>query len=87
MMGLLASLWVNPHVVSDSGLRVRYGAGLDFTIAWRDIAAVRTRMRSLHKNRTVVYEETDAGRVLSIGVSSLTNLIVDPQTPAASPRG
>jgi hypothetical protein len=76
MVGLLASYWVNPHVVADSGLRIRYAAGIDFTIAWQDIAAVRTRIRSLHKNRTVVYEETDAGRVLSVGVSNQTNLDV-----------
>jgi hypothetical protein len=76
MTGLLASLHVNPHEVSDAGLRVRYGTGLDFIIAWRDIAAIRTRMRSMHTNRTVVYEETEAGGVLNVGVASQTNLDV-----------
>ncbi|GIH04712.1 hypothetical protein Rhe02_27790 [Rhizocola hellebori] len=76
MIGLLASLRVNPHEVSDSGLRIRYGTGLDFTIAWQDIAAIRPRIRALHSNRTVVHEETEAGLVLSVGVASQTNLDV-----------
>lgn len=81
MIGLLASLRVNPHAVSDSGLRVRYGTGLDVTIGWQDIRSIRTRMRSLHKNKTVVYEHTDAGQVLCIGVSSQTNLDVVLRAP------
>ncbi|HCT76506.1 MAG TPA: hypothetical protein DGT23_07940 [Micromonosporaceae bacterium] len=71
MIGLTASLIVYPHVLSDSGLRVRYGAGIDFTIPWDAIETIRTRIRSLPKSRTIQYDENGA---LVIAVSSQTNI-------------
>lgn len=73
MVGLTASLIVYPHVLNDSGLRIRYGVGIDFTIPWDAMETIRTRIRSLPKSRTIQYDENG---VLAIAVSSQTNMDV-----------
>ncbi len=72
MVGYLAALRIHPHVVGASGLQVRNGTSVDFTIPWESVSAIQTRMRSLEKNRTVVAE----GDVLHIAVSGQTNVDV-----------
>lgn len=81
MIGLLASLRVHPHVVGDSGMRVRYGTTVDITIPWEAIAAIRLQRRNLAKSRTVQLDRTDSAIVLNIGVSSHTNIDVDLRRP------
>lgn len=72
MVGYLAALRIHPHVIGDSGLRVRNGTSIDFTVPWESVSAIQTRMRSLEKNRTVVAE----GEILNIAVSGQTNVDV-----------
>jgi Bacterial PH domain len=74
MIGLLAAMRVHPHVASDAGLRIRYGFGVDASIPWDAIAAVRTRGRSVERIRTVQCEQTAAGLVVSIAVNKQTNV-------------
>jgi hypothetical protein len=81
MIGLLASLRVHPHVVGASGLLVRYSSTIDFPIPWDNVVAIHTKTRSLEKQRTAQVEETDSGRLLSIAISSQTNIEIQLREP------
>ena len=74
MIGLLAAMRVHPHVATDDGLRIRYGFGVDVSIPWDAIAAVRTKGRSVERIRTVQCEQTDSGFVVSVAVNKQTNV-------------
>jgi len=84
MVGLLASIRVHPHVVSDSGLRVRYGFSVDFTIPWDAIATIQTRGRDL-PGRTAQIDRSGAGVVLQIGILKQTNVDVTLHHPTTVP--
>ncbi|MGV9765630.1 PH domain-containing protein [Micromonospora tulbaghiae] len=71
MIGLLASLRIHPHVVDDTGLRVRNGVSVDVTIPWNAVARVAVRHRSLPSSRAVQYDADDPA-VLNLGVGSQT---------------
>jgi hypothetical protein len=81
MLGLLASIKVHPHLVTGTGLRVRYGASVDFTIPWEAIASAGSRIRSLQGNRTVRFE----GSTVRIGVGSQTNIDIVLREPLVLP--
>lgn len=74
MVGLLASFYVHPHVVSNAGLRVRNSVLVDIPIPWDAVEAVRPHRRTLAKARTVQFEEEAAGGVVHVSVSSMTNV-------------
>lgn len=74
MIGMLASYRVAPHVVGDSGFRLRHGGGIDVTIPWDAIASIRTASRALPKSRAVQYEESAAGGILNIVILKQTNV-------------
>lgn len=76
MIGLLASLWVHPHTVGESGLRLRYGPTVDLVVPWEDIATVRTRLRPREGVRSIQVDGIGAERVLHMAVSSQTNVDV-----------
>jgi hypothetical protein len=65
---------VHPHVVTDVGIRVRYGFSVDVTVPWSAIATVRSKGRMLEKGRTVQCEQTPAGQVASIAVAKQTTV-------------
>jgi hypothetical protein len=81
MIGLLASMYVNPHAVGDAGLRVRYGLSVDFTVPWTAIASIRPNSRPLQSSRTVQFEQTSAGLVLSVAVGSQTAVDITLHNP------
>lgn len=85
MVGLLASLRVHPHVLSDSGLRIRYGTSIDIAVPWEDVAEIRVRRRDLPSSRSVQIEQAPSGAVLQIGVSSQTNVDAALREPRAVP--
>jgi len=89
MLGLLASMRVHPHVVGDSGLRVRHGAAVDFTIPWDAIETIGTRHRSVPSKRAIQVERTESGQILSVVILSQTNVEVTLRQPTtvALPRG
>ncbi|HYN95503.1 MAG TPA: hypothetical protein VES42_16775 [Pilimelia sp.] len=76
MVGLLAMLRVNPHVVGPAGLRVRNGASIDLVLPWDAVTAVRKRYRALPSNKSVQFEGEGAGRVLVLGLGGQTSVDV-----------
>lgn len=70
IIGLLAAMKVHPHLVTASGLRVRYAASIDFTLPWEAIARAGTRIRSVEGIRTMRFD----GDAVSIAISSQTNV-------------
>jgi hypothetical protein len=81
MLGILASVYVHPHVVDDTGLRVRSGLSVDIPIPWGDVATVRARTRSLSRSRTVQIDD----HVLSVVALSQTNVDVVLRGPTTLP--
>lgn len=75
MVGLLASLNVHPHLMSDTALRVRSGAAIDITIPWDAVASIAVQRRDLPSSiRTLQPRETKSGTDLQVGVSGQVNL-------------
>jgi hypothetical protein len=85
MLGVLASFKVYPHVVTDSGLRVRHGAGTDFTVDWDAIAAVQPRERSRDKSRALQLDRSEEGTILNVVIASRTNVDVTLRRPLVVP--
>ncbi|MFC8300224.1 hypothetical protein [Micromonospora orduensis] len=76
MVGLYASMTIHPHVVGDTGLRVRLSSGIDIRVPWRDIEALRKRYRSLPSSRSVQVEREKDRQVLHLAVGSQTSIDV-----------
>lgn len=85
MLGFLASLKTYPHVVGDSGLRIRHGTAVDITVPWDAIASIGVRHRDLPSSRTVQLSRIDSGTVLHVGISSQTNVDVALRHPVTVP--
>ncbi|TNH26462.1 hypothetical protein FHG89_20920 [Micromonospora orduensis] len=76
MVGLFASMTIHPHVVGDTGLRVRLNSGIDIWIPWTEIEALRKRYRSLPSSRSVQVEQEGDRQVLHLAVGSQTSIDV-----------
>jgi hypothetical protein len=89
MLGLLASLHVYPHLVTDDGLRVRYGAHLDVHVPWAAVRSVSAHRRDLPSQRSVQVVETTGGAVLHAVVASQTSVdvVLDEPLTVDLPRG
>lgn len=74
MFGLLASLKVHPHLISDAGLRIRYSTNVNILIPWEDVADLHNHRRDLERSKTVQIESTDSGAVMNVGVMKHTNI-------------
>ena len=88
MFGYAASLNVYPHLVGDSGVRVRNGTGTDFTVPWDAIASVGVRERSRDRSRAVQvdHDETgDKGDAVHVVMSSRTNVELRLRRPLVVP--
>jgi hypothetical protein len=85
MLGLTASFSVRPHLVGDSGLRVRNGAGTDITVPWEAVAAVAARQRNRGGSRAVQLDRDEKSTVLNVVVGSQTNVDVTLRRPLAVP--
>jgi hypothetical protein len=81
MIGLFASLKINPHVVGAAGLRVRSGTSLDLTVPWTDVEAVRKAYRSLPSSKGVQIEQEGDRTVLNIGAGSQTSIDLTLRAP------
>ena len=62
MLGLAASYSVHPHVVTESGLRIRQGHGIDITVPWEAVATVGVRERSRDTSKSLQVDRDRAGR-------------------------
>ena len=76
MVGLLAAIRIHPHLVGESGLRIRYGFDLDVVLPWDAVEAVRTNRRSYASGRKVQLEPPEAPTTLNAPISSTTNVEV-----------
>jgi hypothetical protein len=75
MVGLLASLWVHPHLLTPTGLRVRNGAGHDVRVPWTAVTGVTTRRRDLPSSMWALQPaDTPEGTVLQVAVSGQVNV-------------
>jgi hypothetical protein len=74
MIGLLASMYVHPHVVDPAGVRIRSGLSVDLHIPADAIEEVRPYRKTLEKSRTMQYEVNEHDAVAYIAVSSQTNI-------------
>ena len=89
MFGFMASFKVHPHLVGESGLRVRHGAGTDITVPWAAIATISVRERSRDKSRAVQLDRDKKGTVLNVVIGSRTNVNLTLRHPlvVALPKG
>lgn len=85
MLGLAASYKVYPHVVSESGLRVRNGHTTDIVIPWDAVATVGTRERGRERSRAVQIDRDDESTVLNVVTASRTNVDVKLSQPFVVP--
>jgi len=74
MIGLMASLKVNPHAVIGDSIRIRNGLSLDLTLPWADVAGVRARDRTLEPGKGIRIETEGDRRVLSLAVANNTSV-------------
>lgn len=81
MLGLTASLTVKPHLVGETGLRVRHGVTVDVLVPWEAVAAVTHRERGREKSRAVQLDHTDDGDVVSVVIGNRTNVDVALREP------
>ena len=89
MIGLLASMTINPHVTGAAGLRVRMGASIDLTVPWADIDTVGKACRSLPSSKSVQIEQNGDRTVLNLATGSQTSVDVRLRRPVtfALPNG
>jgi hypothetical protein len=85
MVGLLAMLRVNPHVVSGAGLRVRSGTTVDMTIPWDYVAAVRELRHTVPARPRHPVERSGDSAVLHLAVMSQTNVDIQFVGPTTVP--
>ncbi len=81
MLGLTASFTVHPHLLGDSGLRVRNGVAVDVPVPWDAVATVGARLRSHEKSRAVQLDRGERGTVLNVVVASQTNVDIGLSRP------
>ncbi|MBD0292481.1 MAG: hypothetical protein ICV70_02755 [Jiangellaceae bacterium] len=89
MLGFLASLKVYPHLISESGMRIRHGASVDIAVPWNVIARVAVQRRDLPSSiRTLQPRQTERGTDLQVGVSGEVNVhaVLDRQLDVPTPK-
>jgi hypothetical protein len=77
MLGLLASLRTNQHVVSEVGLRLRSGFRFDASIPWQTISAIRLRRSSADRKLQIERNQTGTSVALQ-GTSNVEVLFREP---------
>jgi len=82
MIGLMATMRVYPHVVGDSGIRIRKSMALDLTVPWGNIRSVRSRGRSLPPEGQTQFEDG----VLSYGMAGGTTVDLVLEEPITLPE-
>ncbi|HEU4515459.1 MAG TPA: hypothetical protein VFR87_20295 [Nocardioidaceae bacterium] len=86
MVGLLASLYVYPHLLGPAELRVRYGASHSITLPWTSVATVTHRQRDLDSSVwTLQPRDTEHGTDLQVAVSGQVNVHARLHAPTTVP--
>lgn len=81
MVGLTASFYVHPHLITASGIRVRNSLGIDLMLDWSDITAVGIHRQTLASSKTVEFEPGPDGAIAHVKISSMTNIEIDLDRP------
>jgi hypothetical protein len=75
MVGLLASLYVYPHLLGPDRLRARHGASHAIDLPWEAVASVTSKAEDLDSTVwTLQPRETEDGVDLQLGVSGQVNV-------------
>lgn len=75
MVGLLASLYVYPHLLGGTALRVRHGASHCIAVPWEIVASITHSHADLESSVwTLQPRDTDLGVDLQVGVSGQLNV-------------
>ncbi|HEY3007706.1 MAG TPA: hypothetical protein VGJ63_06505 [Micromonosporaceae bacterium] len=85
MLGLIAGFRVYPHVIADSGLRVRRGVSTHLTLPWDGIAAIVVRERGRAKSGAIQLDRDGTGTVLNVVMAGRTNVDVKLRHPLVVP--
>lgn len=86
MLGALAGLRTHPHLISESGLRVRKGAFVDIRLPWSAIASVTTKEVALPTAlKSLQPLETASGTDLRVAVSGRVNIQAQLRAPIVVP--
>ncbi|MEU8228538.1 hypothetical protein AB0C12_02930 [Actinoplanes sp. NPDC048967] len=85
MIGLFASLKINPHIVGPAGIRVRMGAAHDLTVPWTDVATVSKAYRTLPSSKSVQVEPDGDRTVLNLPTGSQTAVDIRLRHPVSYP--
>lgn len=83
MIGLYASMKINPHLAGPAGLRVRMGSATDLTVDWADVDTVRKSYRSPPSSKSVQVEREGDRTVLSIVTGGQTSVDVRLRRPVS----
>jgi len=77
MVGLLASLYVHPHLVGPRGLRVRSGASHSIALLWEQVHSISYQRRDVSASiRTLQLRAVEGGVDLQVVVSDQVNVRV-----------
>lgn len=85
MLGLAASFKVYPHLVTDSGLRVRNGHTTNIVVPWDAVASVGARERGRERSRALQLDRDENSTVLNVVTTSRTNVDVKLSQPLVVP--
>jgi hypothetical protein len=84
MVGLLASLYVHPHLLGATTLDVRHGASHRIVVPWDRVASVSRRQQDLESTVwTLQPRQVEDGVDLQVGVSGQVNVHVELREPTA----
>ena len=85
MLGLAASYSVHPHAVTESGLRIRQGHGIDITVPLDAVATVGVRERSRDTSKALQVDRSENAVVLNVVLGSRTDVDVRLRRPLLVP--
>ncbi|WP_370616901.1 hypothetical protein [Mumia sp. Pv 4-285] len=86
MVGLLASMHVYPHLVTDQGIRVRSGPSFAVFVPWSAVTAAAKIDRDLPSTiRTIQIDESGTGTDAAVPVSGRVNVTLTLRDPMTVP--
>jgi hypothetical protein len=77
MLGMLASVRMNPHAVGPTGLLIRSGTAIRQSLSWSQVESVTARTQVLEKGKSIQVD----GPVLHLVVQSATTVTVTLREP------
>ena len=82
MVGMLASLKVHPHLVTEAGLVLRYGTFAQLDVPWSQVESARVEDRDVDGFiRVLRPRKTDAGTEVQVPVNDRVNVTLRLRSP------